>query len=39
MDTTRQFENKDGETKLIPFEFTIKLPDTERFGNERKVLV
>jgi hypothetical protein len=37
MDTTQHFPTKEGETKLIPFEFTIKLPDTQLFGNKPRV--
>jgi len=39
MDTTRQFPNKTEEVKLIPFEFTIKLPDTQLFGNKPRISV
>jgi len=37
--TTRHLPTKQGEIKLIPFEFTIKLPNTELFGNKPKVLL
>jgi len=39
MNTTQQTPNKQEEVKLIPFEFTIKLPDTQLFGNKPKILV
>ena len=38
MDTIQHLTNKERDAKLIPFEFTIKLPDTQLFGNELKVL-
>ena len=35
-DTTRHSTTNQGEIKLIPFEFVINLPNTERFGNKLK---
>lgn len=33
----RYSENREGVVRMIPFEFTIELPNTELFGNKPKV--
>lgn len=37
MNTTQHLPNKAEGEKLIPFEFVVKLPDTQLFGNKPKI--